>query len=140
MEKITIEATINAPMDKVWEYYTSPEKIRGWAFASDTWEVGEVVTNDVVVNGRFRTDMRAKDGSASFPFEGTYTLVEKEGDTRKMQYKMDDNRMVDLTFQQVDGGVKVTTVFDPESQNPIEMQREGWQAILNNFKKLVETN
>lgn len=139
MNPITIETTINSDLQNVWEKWNSPEDITKWSFASDDWECPRA-TNDLQVGGRFSTTMAAKDGSTSFDFTGTYTLVEPMS---KIQYTMDGEgkRKVTVLFEKVsDNQTKVTETFDPENQNPEEMQRGGWQAILENFKKHVEKN
>lgn len=133
---LTVEAVVNAPMEKVWEYYNSPEHITQWAFASDDWEA-PAAENDLKVGGKFKTTMAAKDKSASFDFGGTYTAV-KENELR--EFAMDDGRHVKETFEQTPEGVKITVTFDPENENPEDFQKQGWQAILNNFKKHVESN
>lgn len=133
-EAITIEAVINAPIAKVWEYWNAPEHITQWAFASDTWEA-PAAQNDLRVGGNFVTTMAAKDKSARFDFGGTYTVVEHH---QRIEYVMGDGRQVKITFTEVADGVKVVQSFDPERQNSREMQRDGWQAILNNFKKHAE--
>lgn len=134
MSKITIETTVHASFTRVWEYWSRPEHITKWAFASDDWEAPEA-ENDLREGGKFRTRMQAKDGSAGFDFTGTYTRVKEH---ELIEYDMDDGRHVKVTFAQTPEGVTITTIFDPEKENPIEMQRQGWQAILNNFKKYVE--
>lgn len=132
---ITIQTTINAPIDKVWEYWNKPEHIEKWAFAQDDWEAYGA-ENDLRVGGTFKTTMAAKDKSASFDFTGTYTKVDEH---EVIEYTMDDGRKVSVKFETVDGDkTKVTETFDPESENSAEMQRAGWQAILDNFKKYVE--
>jgi uncharacterized protein YndB with AHSA1/START domain len=132
---ITVEITVNAPLSKVWEYWNSPEHITKWAFASDDWEAPEA-ENDLKVDGKFKTTMAAKDGSASFDFIGTYTVV-KENEL--IEYDMDgDNRHVRVMFEETPDGVKITETFDPENENPIDVQRQGWQSILENFKKYIE--
>lgn len=133
---ITITAIISAPMEKVWKYWNSPEHIVNWAFASDDWEAPEA-ENDLRVDGSFRTVMSAKDKSASFDFAGKYTAVDEH---KMIAYVMEDGREVRTEFAESDGGVKVTQKFDPENENSLEMQRDGWQAILNNFKNYVEEN
>ncbi len=138
---ITVETLINAPVEKVWEYWNEPEHITQWAFASDTWEAPHA-ENDLTVGGKFKTTMAAKDGSARFDFTGTYTAVKEH---ELIEYDMDKapneqhSRHVKTDFTQVPGGVKITQTFDPENQNPEDMQRSGWQAILDNFKKHVES-
>lgn len=134
--KITIEATIEASLDKVWEYWTLPQHIVNWNFASNDWHCPKV-ENDVRTGGRFMAIMASKDGKMSFNFEGVYDkVVEKE----TIAYSLEDGRTVNIRFQIVGDKIKVIEIFDPENTNSEEMQRAGWQAILNNFKKYVETN
>lgn len=133
---IAIETTINAPIEKVWNYWTSPEHITNWTFASEDWE-SPLAENDLRVGGKFKTRMQAKDGSAGFDFGGVYENVEEN---KVIEYSLDDNRHVSVRFEETSKGIKVTETFDPENENPIEMQKAGWQAILNNFKKYVEEN
>jgi uncharacterized protein YndB with AHSA1/START domain len=134
-QPITITALINAPISKVWEYYNAPEHVVKWAFASDDWHAPSA-ESDLRVGGKFTTTMAAKDGSFSFDFGGEYTDVREE---EFLAYAMADGRNVSVAFESEGEGTRLTTIFDPESTNPIEMQREGWQAILNNFKKHVES-
>lgn len=131
---ITIEATVNASKNKTWKYWTEPEHIKQWAFAADTWHAPHA-ENDLRVGGKFTTTMAAKDGSVSFDFEGTYTeVIENE----LIAYEMGDGRKVKITFSEQGGETHIVETFDPENENPLEMQREGWQAILNNFKAHTE--
>lgn len=132
---ITIEAKINAPITKVWQYWNEPEYIKQWAFAADTWHAPHA-ENDLRVGGKFTTKMAAKDGSVSFDFEGTYTDIIEN---KLIAYTMGDGRKVNITFSEQDGETHIVETFDPENENPLEMQRDGWQAILNNFKKLAES-
>lgn len=133
---ITIEAVIHAPISKVWEYWNKPEHIVRWAFASSDWEA-PAAENDIRIGGRFKTTMAAKDKSASFDFTGTYTaVVENE----RIEYDIDDGRHVKIEFTQLPEGVKVVESFDPENENPEGMQRGGWQEILDNYKKYVESS
>lgn len=134
MKKITVNATIDAPIDKVWQLWTKPEHIMQWNNASDDWHT-PFAENDLRTGGKFKSTMAAKDGSMSFDFEGNYTVVETH---KKIEYKMEDGREVIITFEESDHHVTVTESFDPESMNPLEMQQAGWQAILDNFKKHVE--
>ena len=134
--QITVEATINAPVEKVWEYWTKPEHITKWAFASDDWHAPSA-ENDVRAGGKFKTRMESRDGSEGFNFAGEYTTVEEY---RAIEYTMDDGRQVSTSFSTEEDGCKVVQTFDPESENPIEVQKEGWQSILNSFKKYVESN
>ncbi len=131
---ITVEVLVNAPKEKVWEYWTEPEHITKWYNASDDWHAPEAV-NDLNVGGRFKTRMEAKDGSTGFDFEGAYTVVE---DGENIEYKMGDGREVSIVFTEEGGVTKVVETFNPEDENPPEMQKNGWQAILNNFKKYCE--
>jgi uncharacterized protein YndB with AHSA1/START domain len=136
-KKITVEVEVHASMEKVWNFWTEPKHITKWCFASDDWEAPHA-TNDVRVGGKFTTRMSAKDGSAGFDFGGTYTVVKKH---IVMEYEMDgDQRHVSITFTPTHKGVKVTETFEMENENSEELQRGGWQAILNNFKKHVEHN
>lgn len=131
---ITIETTINAPVSKVWEYWNNPAHIKQWAFAADTWHAPQA-SNDLRIGGKFSTTMAAKDGSMSFDFEGTYTDV-KENEL--IAYEMADGRKVKIKFNEVDSKTHIIETFDPENENPLEMQRGGWQAILDNFRKHTE--
>lgn len=133
-EVITIEATVNAPAEKVWEYWTGPEHIVVWNTASDEWRTTKA-ENDLRVGGKFSSRMEAKDGSFGFDFEGEYTAVELH---KKIEYTMSDGRNVSTEFTHQNGASKIVTKFDAEETNPVEIQRDGWQAILNNFKKYVE--
>lgn len=134
MQSVTISTIINAPIDEVWARWTQPEHVTQWTFASDDWE-SPTASNDLRVGGAFTTRMQAKDGSFGFDFGGTYTAVEEP---THIAYDMADGRHVDVCFELVDGGVRVTETFDLETENSADMQRAGWQAILENFKKYVE--
>ena len=139
MEKgimLTVEATINAPVAKVWEYWTAPEHITQWCFASDDWHAPKA-TNDVRVGGDFSTTMAAKDGSFSFDFGGTYTEVKNN---EVIGYTMGDGRVARILFKDNGNTTDIVETFEAETENPVEMQQGGWQAILNNFKKHVEGN
>lgn len=131
---ITVEATINAPVEKVWKFWSDPEHIKQWCAASDDWHA-PYAENDLRKDGKFKTTMAAKDGSFSFDFEGVYSKVEPN---KAIEYAMSDGRKVKINFTAMGNSTKVTETFDPETENPIEMQRGGWQAILDNFKKHVE--
>ena len=136
MTKIAVASTIEAPLTKVWDYWTKPEHITKWAFASDDWAAPEA-ENDVRVRGKFRTLMAAKDGSRSFDFDGVYTAV---AEPNLIEYDMSDGRHVKISFVETKDGVEVTETFDAETENSEELQRNGWQAILDNFKSYVENN
>lgn len=133
---ITVEATINAPVEKVWKYFSAPEHITQWCQASDDWHAPNA-DNDLRNDGRFRTTMAAKDGSVSFDFSGVYTDVRIN---KHIAYTMDDGRTVQIDFEAEGDKTRVTETFEAEGENPVELQREGWQAILNNFKKYTEEN
>lgn len=133
---ITIEAIINAPVEKVWEYWSEPKHITQWCQASEDWHAPHA-ENDLSVGGRFKTSMAAKDGSFSFDFSGTYTAVEP---LKRIEYTLDDNRKVTILFSIEGNGTKVVESFEAENTHPAEMQQAGWQAILDNFKKYVASN
>lgn len=136
MEKISVESTINAPIEKVWQFWSSTEHIKNWTFASSDWHV-PAAENDLRKDGKFKTTMAAKDGSFGFDFEGFYTAVETH---KLIAYTLNDGRTVTVTFDGDDKQTKVIETFDPETQNSIEMQQNGWQSILDNFKKYTEDN
>ncbi len=131
---ITIKADINAPLDKVWNAFNSPEAIRQWNYASDEWHCPASV-NDLRPGGAFSHTMAAKDGSMSFDFAGVYSNVQLND---LVEYTLGDGRKVKVRFQSTDNGTYLEQTFDPEDQNAVEMQEAGWQAILNNFKQFVE--
>jgi len=133
--QITIEALIKAPPEKVWRYWTEPSHITKWNFAADDW-CCPTAENDLRKGGTYRARMEAKDGSFGFDFEATYDEIVEH---KKIVYTMSDGRKVVTDFAPSDNVTKITTVFDAESENSIEMQRDGWQAIMNNFKKCVES-
>ncbi|WP_420386285.1 SRPBCC family protein [Roseivirga sp.] len=135
-QKITIEATINTNIQTAWDSYTQPEHITQWNFADDSWHCPSA-ENDLKVGGKMKSRMEAKDGSFGFDFEGIYDVVE---DKKRLVYHLEDGRVVETTFADQGNSVLVTTTFDAETQNPIEMQRDGWQAILNNYKKHTENS
>ncbi len=138
MNPITVETTVNAPIEKVWEYWNSPEHITKWAFASDDWECPSA-ENDLRTGGTFKTVMASKDGRESFDLMGTYTAVEEN---KLIEYNMEgeDKRHVKTEFSELPNSTKITETFDTEKENTEELQRSGWQAILDNFKKYVEEN
>lgn len=134
--KITIQATVLTNPKKVWDYYTQPQHITNWNFATDDWKCPSA-SNELFVGGKYTARMEAKDGSFGFDLEGTYTEVVAG---EKFTFVMPDNRIVSVTFSEVGNGTEVVIVFDAETQNSLELQRDGWQAILNNFKKYTETH
>ena len=133
--KITIETVVNAPVSKVWDAWNNPEDIKQWNHASDDWHTTRS-TVDLREGGRFLSRMEARDGSAGFDFEGTYTRIVPH---KTIEYRMDDGREAVTNFVERGGATAITTVFDAESENPPELQRQGWQAILDNFRRHVES-
>ncbi len=135
-EKITIEATVSAKSNKVWNYYTVPEHITQWNFASPDWHCPSA-SNDMRVGGKYIARMEAKDGSFGFDFEA---ICDEIVQGSQFTYTLTDGRRVKACFNDYDDKTAVKITFDAEKENPIEMQRDGWQAILNNFKKYTEQN
>lgn len=133
-ETITIDATVAAEPTTVWQYWTQPEHITQWNFAAEDWHCPSA-SNDVQVGGKLISRMEAKDGSFGFDFEATYEAVDAP---HLLTYVLDDGRKVCTRFEAVAGGTKITTEFEPEKENPVDLQRHGWQAILNNFKSYSE--
>jgi len=134
--KITVQSTINAPIEKVWKCWSTPEDIMKWNAASDDWHT-TAATNDLRTGGKFSSRMEAKDGSFGFDFEGVYSDVQKH---ELISYSLGDERKVEVAFESDGNTTTVTETFDAENIHSIEMQQGGWQAILDNFKKYVETN
>lgn len=130
---ITVETTVNAPIAKVWNAYTSPADIKQWNHASPDWHTTQAAV-DLRIGGAFSSRMEAKDGSMGFDFAGTYTHVIAH---QLIEYTM-GNRTASVKFIQEDTGVTVRITFDAESTHSIEQQQGGWQAILNNFAKHVQ--
>ncbi len=131
---ITIETVVNAPVEKVWDAWTNPEHITKWSFASDDWHT-PWAKNDLRAGGSFSSRMEAKDGSMGFEFGGVYDAVTSN---KHIAYTMEDGRKVKIDFTADGNSTKVVESFDAESENSIEMQQAGWQAILDNFKKYTE--
>ena len=131
--KVTIETTVKAPINKVWSAWTSPEDIKQWNAASDDWHTTQSSV-DLREGGAFSSRMEAKDGSFGFDFAGIYTkLIPNE----LLEFTFGD-RVAKVEFLNGENGVMVRETFDAETEHPIEMQRQGWQSILNNFAKHVE--
>ncbi len=133
--QITVEALINAPIQRVWECWTGPAHIVNWNFASDDWRCPHA-ENDPRPGGKLNWRMEAKDGSFGFDFEGIYDEVIQHS---TIKYHIIDGRKVILTFSEENGKTRVTETFDPEDINSRELQQQGWQLILNNFKKYSES-
>ena len=132
--QITVKTKINASIDQVWESWTNPKHVTHWNFASDDW-CCPAATNDLQVGAEFHYKMAANDNSASFDFWGTYDQIEFE---KLLSITLGDGRNMTVTFESTNDGVIVTEIFEPESENSIELQQAGWQLILDNFKKYVE--
>lgn len=133
--KISIETLVNSNIGQVWPAWTTPADINQWNAASDDWH-NPKSENDLRVGGKFCYRMEAKDGQMGFDFEGTYTKVVPE---KVIEYVLGDNRVVSVTFEAVNGGVKIVETFEAEDANSAEMQRQGWQSILNRFASYVES-
>ncbi|MBO9201275.1 MULTISPECIES: SRPBCC family protein [Niastella] len=134
--KITVETVVNAPVEKVWNYWSLPEHITKWCAASDDWHAPKA-ENDLKIGGKFSTRMEAKDGSFAFDFGGVYDDVKKN---ELIEYTMGDGRKVEVHFTANGNETKVVETFDAENTHSLEMQQGGWQAILENFRKYTETN
>ena len=135
-QKITVEATINADIKKTWDYYTLPEHITKWNFADPSWHCPSA-SNDMKIGGKYLARMEAKDGSFGFDFEAYYTEFNLGN---SFTYEFGDRvctiEMAELETNQT--AIKIT--FEPETENPIDLQQQGWQLILNNFKSYTEEN
>ena len=133
---ITVQTTVNVPVEIVWQLWTDPEHITQWNNASDDWHT-PFAENDLKAGGKFISRMEAKDGSLGFDFGGVYDEVKEN---QLIAYTMDDGRKARITFVDNDTETEIVETFDAENENPIELQKGGWQAILDNFKKYVEAN
>ena len=131
---ITVEVKVNLPVEKTWELWNDPEHITKWCFASDDWQTSRA-ENDLRVGGKFLSRMEAKDGSFGFDFEGVYVEVKPN---KSIVYCIADGRKVDIVFNDNVDSTTVIETFEAENENPPEMQKNGWQSILNNFKKYAE--
>ena len=131
---ITIETTVKATVEKVWELWTGPEHVTQWNSASPDWHSPQA-TNDLRTGGSFSYRMEAKDGSFGFDFEGVYDVVKP---LERIEFTMGDGRKVKISFSGKDGETHITEAFDAEEINSLELQRSGWQAILDNFKRYAE--
>lgn len=135
LSKITVQATIKADSKKVWDYYTNPTHIVNWNFADPSWHCPSA-ENDMQIGGIYIARMEAKDGSFGFDFKAVYSEVIMG---ENFTYGFDD-RAVTVQFNEAGEETEVVVTFDPETENPIELQRGGWQAILNSFKNYTENN
>ena len=134
--KVMIEAVVNAPVEKVWRYWTEPEHITKWNNASEDWHT-PYAENDLREGGKFLSRMEAKDGSFGFDFSGVYNDVKIN---EFIAYTIDDGRNVNVTFSGEGDSTKIASTFEAETENSVEMQRDGWQSILNSFKDYAENN
>jgi uncharacterized protein YndB with AHSA1/START domain len=133
-KEITVSTTVNAPVEKVWEYWTEPQHITNWNSASEDWHT-PFAENDVRVGGKFTSRMEAKDGSFGFDLSGTYDEVKLY---EVISYTLEDGRKVNITFKGQENETIITETFEAENSNSVEMQKSGWQAILDNFKIYTE--
>ena len=136
MNSITIHSIIKAPISKVWEYWTKAEHITNWNFAGSDWHC-PAATVDFKIGGEFHYTMSAKDNSMSFDFWGTYQNIEFE---KCIEILLGDQRKLSVHFQEIGHETLITEIFEPEMENPIELQQAGWQMIMDNFKNYTEMN
>lgn len=134
MPTLTCQVDINAPVNEVWTRFTEPDHVTKWYFASEDWHAPSA-TNDLRVGGEFTIEMAAKDQSAGFDFKGTYTEVDEPN---KIAYELADGRVVDIYFSEEGGVTTVAEHFATEHENAEADQQEGWQSILDSFKKYCE--
>lgn len=133
-EQIIVETVVHAQVEKVWKYWTEPFHIMHWNYASPDWHTPQC-ENDLSVGGKFTTRMEAKDGSFGFDFWGIYDVIETN---KLIEYTLGDTRKVSITFSTNGEETKVIETFEAEETNPLDMQKTGWQNIMDNFKKYVE--
>lgn len=131
---ITVQTTVNNSLEQAWNAFTLPEAIVQWNFAGEDWHC-PIAKNNLEVGGSFLYRMEAKDGSFGFDFEGVYSAVTPHA---LIAYALPDGRQVKVTFEETPNGILVTESFDPENQNPLEMQQAGWQMILDRYKGIAE--
>lgn len=134
--KITITTTVNVTIEKVWQYWTMPEHITQWCSGSPDWHTPKA-ENDLRIGGKFSTRMEAKDGSMGFDFWGIYNEVVTE---KRIAYTTGDDRKVEIDFTADGDATKIVEKFEAENENPVDMQRAGWQNILDNFKSYIDAN
>jgi uncharacterized protein YndB with AHSA1/START domain len=133
---ITVKTSVKASLEKAWDYWTKPEHVMNWNFASNDWHCPKA-ENNLKVGEKFSYTMAAKNGEMSFDFEGEYTEIETH---KLIKYKLEDDRKIIVLFEQNQDVVTITESFDPENENSLELQQNGWQAILDNYKKYIESN
>lgn len=132
---ITVETSIHAPVEKVWECWTKPEHITKWNFASDEWHSPRA-ENDLRTGGKFSSRMEAKDGSMGFDFDGVYDDLREQ---EYIEYTLGDGRKVKINFSSQGNSTQVVESFEAENTHSLEMQKGGWQAIMDNFKNYTES-
>ena len=132
---IIIKTSVNAPLKKAWEYWTQPQHIINWNFASDDWHCPKA-ENNLNIGKEFSYTMATKNGEMSFDFQGIYTNI---NEFTLIEYEISDGRKVIISFKEIENNVEITESFEPENIHPEELQQQGWQAILDNFKKYVES-
>ncbi len=132
--RITVKTAVAVPVETAWKFWTEPKHIMRWNAASDDWHTPRATT-DLREGGTFMSRMEAKDGSEGFDFAGTFTEVIPQ---QRLAYTMDDGRTVTVEFEDREGETSITETFDAEEENSVEMQRQGWQAILDSFKRCAE--
>ena len=136
MQKLTVTTEVDKSISEVWDYFNNPDHIVNWNFAHESWECPSA-KNDLKANGKLEVRMQAKDGSFGFDLVGIYDEV---NDGQSLKYHFEDGRNIEVIFEKLsDGKTKITENFDSENQNPVDFQRDGWQAILDNFKKYAES-
>ena len=135
MNKITISSQINAPISTVWDYWTSPQHVQEWNFASNDWHCPSA-SSSFIVGGEFHYIMAAKDGSVNFDFWGTFVKINQ---LQSIDIVLGDGRELSISFGETQDGTIVTEIFEPEEVNSLELQKMGWQTIVNNFKDYVES-
>lgn len=133
---ISVETTVKAPIEKVWEFWTGTQHVKQWNTALESWHTPKA-ENDLRVGGKFVYRMEAKDGSFGFDFGGIYDQVREN---EYIEYTLEDGRKVTISFTSQGNETKVVETFEPETENPVDMQRGGWQAIMDNFKKYTESS
>jgi len=132
--KITVSIVTSIPLEKAWDLWTLPEHIVNWNFASEDW-CAPNATNDLKIGGTFSYRMEAKDGSFGFDLKGTYIAIKP---MELIEYNLEDNRKVSINFESKNNETHIIQTFEAENQNPIELQQNGWQAIMNNYKIYAE--
>ena len=133
---VTVSVIVKASLEQAWKVWLTPEHIKQWNFASEDWECPSASV-DLRIGGQLASRMQAKDGSFGFDLVCTFTqIVEYE----MLEYEMEDGRVVEVKFREIDGGIEIIETFDAEESNPVEMQQAGWQSILNNYKRYIENS